>query len=570
MKSRRFTHALLLAVALQALVLGCSEGGAPDATQGVVGDGWSEFRLLARGRVCLAQLKEHSASHDSLLSSDFEIRVVSSEADRVPIAEVVCLVEDKHKNVTCSAITDANGYARVCVSSTSESVVMRKGGFVSRIVDLRESVRSAEVRFEQGRAISGAVADAMGQSPGGGFFVVAQPLAARDVDWRSLRPGLFFGGAELVVAGVEGSGEFLLGELDPNVDYLLRGFGPGSATEIAVVRSGSSQKRVNLLGGKVLGVDVLLTESTSGGRVSCWPGVGGSWAGISEKFVPGSRAQYSPIADEALVVAGIEANPSLYLGDPSRHLLTAIVPFRSSASVDAVVTVRLPGYHAGEFALSYSRPDDAGAFASAELELSPTKSGFGTIRLQLSGMKSASDSELLGGLRSFLQIERVSEGAERSDWWEYEVDLREKQSDIHSIPAGRYRMKIRAADNLAMVRMKEPEEVVTVATDNVSVVNFDLGELYVVPIVLSDSKGREYEGEFQGEIIHADARSYGRRQFQFDGPPYELVGLPSGTFVLVAGSPFMYPTPANPKEAGAPFEVGPQYDGMVHDIEVVF
>ena len=112
------------------------------------------------------------------------------------------------------------------------------------------------------------------------------------------------------------------------------------------------------------------------------------------------------------------------------------------------------------------------------------------------------------------------------------MDLREKQSDIHSIPAGRYRMKIRAADNLAMVRMKEPEEVVTVATDNVSVVNFDLGELYVVPIVLSDSKGREYEGEFQGEIIHADARSYGRRQFQFDGPPYELVGLPSGTFVF--------------------------------------
>ena len=106
--------------------------------------------------------------------------------------------------------------------------------------------------------------------------------------------------------------------------------------------------------------------------------------------------------------------------------------------------------------------------------------------------------------------------------------------------------------------------------ESVTDVPIDLTQWSSFSFELSNRDLDSYLGPVSGTLVRVYHGRSRMLPFYFSGPPYRFIALPPGKYNFVTGGRALFPPAVNEREARAPFEVGPQYDGMVHDIEVVF
>jgi hypothetical protein len=137
------------------------------------------------------------------------------------------------------------------------------------------------------------------------------------------------------------------------------------------------------------------------------------------------------------------------------------------------------------------------------------------------------------------------------------------------VPVGTYRYVLKTLGR-EVDTPGQSGRVLHVVESRVARLAIDTSDLRRVDFALSDEGALEYRGPFSGTLRYGIGRDTDLLPFYFPGPPYTFVALPPGVYSLMTDPPVMFPPPANPREAGARFTVGPETAGVVHDLEVVF
>lgn len=336
----------------------------------------------------------------------------------------------------------------------------------------------------------------------------------------------------------------------------------GVVSEVLRVRVESTSVEVELTGGRIWVAKVDLIDSESRMRIKQGARLLSPGSGISERFVGGTGARHCPTFDARLVEAGIGIDAFENGGEPP-WTLVSLTDFEVATPPIALVTARVVGFHEAAMQIEYSVPDNA--IQSHSLFLKARSGAWGTIKFVSEGLE---DLAVIPGDSSQVMLRLFSEslGTPQDQWIEFTLS---DGLDGLEVPCGRYKIAGRYLGMQFELRDEELNDV-EVREGEVSRVRFGLEGMQYVQLVPSDSNGVEYMGPFSGALRMQESEERRVLPFYFPGPPYTFVALPPGEYSLMTDPPVMFPPPADPREAGAKFMVGPETAGVVHDLEVVF
>lgn len=488
--------------------------------------------------------------------------------DRKPVFSAVCAVRPQGADMFDVVRTDRQGLAVIQDLGSEAEVAVSADGLVACVVRPGRAGHYV-VELEKGVALNGVVRDYWGERAPEGLLVIARERSAESVVSSSLFEGRTVDGREVLLARTGQRGEFIFTRCRPGATYFIGAVGPGISSDWArVSTSDSFNESVDVVGGKIVTAAIHLVDSQTGLRPSVNPRLVGRGIGIVERFqsIPASAPCHA--LDDRLILAGVE-NASLHTSsnEHDEWELFAFTGFSETEFCRAEVGVTLPGYLPERVTIEY-RPVGIEGHA-VTIPLDPQGGGWGALSISMPDW--IADLETPLNLQVFLQPSMSSTA--NSSWYEIDLSVSQLECVIEGIPTGDFQVSVVGRDGILDLTGTRPLEV-QVRSGLTTEVNLNVGNssrsVFSLPFLLSSQSIDFYTGPFEGVLNFHGADQTFETDFYFPGPPYTFVALPPGEYSLMTDPPVMFPPPADPREAGAKFMVGPETAGVVHDLEVVF
>jgi hypothetical protein len=495
------------------------------------------------------------------------IEVVSMET-REPVDSAMCVVRSREGDMLEVTRTNQRGIAFIQEPSLDAEVAVSADGFVAQVLS-PGSVSHYLVALDRGRAITGVVRDYWGARATEGLLVIAREKSAEGISASSLFEGRTVAGREVLLARTGPGGEFDFTRCRTGATYYIGAVGPGVTTDwTRVDMSMNSSDTVQLVGGKIVKASIHLVDGQTGQRPFANPRLVGRGIGIVERFRGGPLAVSCHALDDRLFLAGVPGGP-LHSSSTEHDewMLLALTGFSEIEVCLAEVGVSLPGYSPEQVVIEYLPLE----FDSdpVTIQMNALGNGWGALSISMPKWSSELDAPL--DLR--VALNSLGNSTVPSTWYEVEIAASQLEHLIEGIPAGEYRVAVVGMDGILDLTSHGRIEIqvqdgMTTAIDLNT--NKSLEAVFSQQFLLSTGSVASYVGPFEGVLVFHGSGKTRETDFYFPGPPYTFVALPPGEYSLMTDPPVMFPPPANPREAGARFTVGPETAGVVHDLEVVF
>ena len=475
-------------------------------------------------------------------------------------------VLDEYGSLKHLSSTGPTGEAKLILDESSARVEILAEGYLTAHIEYADRPEGEwRVLLDRSVGIQGAFFDYWGTRAGGGALVVAYKLGTEEPDWARVATEGPAHGGNFEYAFTNGSGEFYVAGLQPGSEYVVRAFAPCVVSNVARVVAGVSGEPLRLLGGFLQIAKIEALDMETGLSPSVSSTIGGHGVGVSSVLGDGRSARVSSVRDRALVASGIPLGNLEKSSSGFSTTLAVLTGFHDREPCLAEVRVSIPGYEVLTTGATYSPACEV--IPRSVVSLRPIGIGTGSIRLELavSGHSILREYASPPGILRLMPIGRKSR---LPAWIELPLDRLDRTTTIEGVPCGVFEAELRLGSGLAVVRVAGE---VSIQNATETRLMFDL-ELYQdVDFLITNENADRWVREFSGRIsrIFPDG-STRTASFYFPGPPYTFVALPPGEYSLMTDPPVMFPPPANPREAGAKFTVGPETAGIVHDLEVVF
>jgi hypothetical protein len=453
--------------------------------------------------------------------------------------------------------TGPNGDAWFDSEELGSTLFFTRIGYVDRAIGHDWSSASLTIELDPVPGIDGRFVDRDGISAPGGITVFcrvlsdAGPLASLSANANdSIRATV-----------TDSGGRFQFLDLSEGI-YQVQVADLGVVSEPVRVDYSGGTSDVELIGGRARFLRLVLRDAETGDALRSGAEIGGRGIGVRERFLAPSNAWTPFVGSDALALAG--STPVEDLGG-NKHVwnLACVIGFAEAGSAKAEIQIRSPGYEEKRVVVEYR---DANGESHAEyVDLTSRVIGFGTVEVLVGGIARESRPNLRGVVRL------IPDDAERlgTAWLDLPVSIGSERSVVAGVPAGAYKAVFKVPAALFPLHPLS-DSLIEVDEGGIVSLEFFLDPDSTTTFELSNSRLDRYSGVFEGVVFAQGADGVQRLPFYFPGPPYTFVALPPGEYSLMTDPPVMFPPPANPREAGARFTVGPETAGVVHDLEVVF